>query len=408
VSLHAASLGLRALAVALLVSPLAAGQGYAPRPPVPRRATLRPTQATAAAPPSSPVAARALVLHARPHPKEPPPVLGPTPDVKLALEAPTPKGTWALRVTNDGDVPVRLTADARLLTLEVTPRSAVKALRCELPPDMRPDDDMDRPLVLPPGRSYVERFEPRLYCFGQHRLDALAQGSIVVGRLGWPAGKTLRPPFAVESVAGVEPELVPLREIASPPIGLPDEPTPPRAVPPPSRPDDPDPVHLTLRGPLAVDAQSPNGISVNVTLHNAGRRPVFVRFRPETLRFSATSPGGIEDCRWPMPPVAAMRELFTRLSPGGTTDLSVLLDAYCAEQTLDRPGLLLLRPELDTREASGADIGLRTFDGRVVATTATVVRLHQGASPRQLRQPRLEPLVSSPPTPVADAPVPEP
>jgi hypothetical protein len=345
-----------------------------------------------------------VVVRAKPRPKETPPPVGPTLDVKLAIDAPTPQGPWTLRVTNDGDVPVRLAADARLLILEVTPRSSSKAWRCELPPDMRPDDDNDRPLVLPPGRSYVERFEPRLYCFGPRRLDALTEGSIVVGRLGWP-GKTLRPPFAVESVAGVEPELAPLRAITSPPIALPDEPTPPRYVAPPSRPDDPDPVNLTLRGPVTLDAEAPNGITVNVTLHNAGRRPVFVRFRPETLRFEVTSPGGSEDCRWPMPPVAAMRELFTRVSPGGTTDLSVLLDAYCTKQSLDRAGLLLVRPALDTRQASGAEIGLRTFEGRVLAARETVVRLHRGSGPRQLQQPHLEPLLASPSTPVLTGPI---
>src|SRR6202044_1722510 len=120
---------------------------------------------------------------------------------------------------------VRLVADARLLTFEVTPRSAAKALHCELPADMRPGDDMDRPLVLPPGRSYVERFEPRLYCFGKRLLDGLAQGAIVVGPLGWTGGKRFRPPFEVESIAGGEPELAPLKEIASPPIGLWDDPT---------------------------------------------------------------------------------------------------------------------------------------------------------------------------------------
>jgi hypothetical protein len=300
-----------------------------------------------------------------------------------------------MRVTNAGDIPVRLVADARLLALEVTPRGAAKAMRCELPADMRPGDDTERALVLPPGRSYAERFEPRLYCFGHRLLDALEEGTIVVGHLGWTSGKSVRPPFEVESIAGVEPELAPLKEIASPPIGLPDESTPPAYIPPAPRPDDPDPVTLSLRGPVSVDAPWPNAISVSVALHNAGKRPVMVRFRPETLRFTAIGPGGVDDCRWPLLPAAAMRDLFTRVSPGGTTELSVLLDAYCADRTFDRAGLLVLRPELDTRRASGADIGLRTFDGRVTATVTTAVRLHQGGKPLPLQQPRLEPLTSA-------------
>jgi hypothetical protein len=396
VSLHGAALGLCGLALAL-VSSVAAGQARFPGSPVPRRPILRLRQG---APQALPAAARLPVFRGRPRPKDPPAPVGPTPHVTLTLDAQTPRGTWTMRVTNDGDVPVRLVADARLLTLEVTPRSAARALRCELPADMRPSDDMDRALVLPPGRSYVELFEPRLYCFGQRYLDALAQGSTVVGRLGWAAGKTSRPPFAVESIAGVEPELAPLKEIVSLPIGLPDEPTPALYLPLPSRPDDPDPVHLALRGPVAVDATSPNSITVNVTLSNGGSRPVFVRFRPETLRFSVTSPGGAEDCRWPMRPVAAMHELFSRVPPGGTTDLSVLLDAYCRNPTLSQAGLLLVRTELDTRDASGTEIGLRAFVGRVVATHVTVVRLHRGTRSRPLQQPHLEPLSSPPTTPM--------
>jgi hypothetical protein len=327
--------------------------------------------------------------------------VGPVPDVKLTLEAPTQRGTWTMRVTNGGDVPVRLVADARLLVLEVTPRGTAKPVRCELPADMRPDDDMERPLVLPPGRSYVEHFEPRLYCFGQHLLDALAQGSTVVGRLGWLGGNKTRPPFEVASIAGVEPELAPLKEIASPPIGLPDEPSATLETAEPRRPDDPDPATLTLRGPASIDAEQATGIGITVTLHNGGKRAVIVRLRPETLRFSVTGPLGPEECRWPLAPVAAMRELFTTVPAGGDADLNVLIDAYCPGHSFDEPGLVVVRPELDTRKASGADVALRTFDGRVLAKKPVIVRLHHGHKHPRLQHPHLEPLPSSTPSPAA-------
>jgi len=344
------------------------------------------------------------VPRARAKPKEPPPPVGPTPDVKLTLDAPTQRGTWTMRVTNGGDVPLRLVADARLLVLEVTPRGAAKPVRCELPADMRPGDDMERPLVLPPGRSYVERFEPRLYCFGQHLLDALAQGSIVVGRLGWLGGNKTRPPFEVASIAGVEPELAPLKDIASPPIGLPSEPSATLETAPTRSPDDPDPATLTLRGPASIDAQLATGIGITVTLHNGGKRAVIVRLRPETLRFGVTAPLGPENCGWPLAPVAAMHELFSTVAPGGNADLSVLLNAYCPGKSFDEPGLVVVRPELDTRKASGADIALRTFDGRVVATSPVVVRLHQGLKHPRLQHPHLEPLPTAPTSSTPPAP----
>ena len=89
-----------------------------------------------------------------------------------------------MRVTNDGSVPVRIVADARFLSLELTRRGEKRAERCELPVAMRPDDWTDRSLVLPAGRAYVETFEPRLYCFTGNAPKALGPTSIVVGHLG--------------------------------------------------------------------------------------------------------------------------------------------------------------------------------------------------------------------------------
>jgi hypothetical protein len=83
---------------------------------------------------------------------------------------------------------------------------------------------------------------------------------------------------------------------------------------------------------------------------------------------------------------------------GGSQELSVLLEDYCGGRGFDEPGLLLVRPQLDTRKASGADIGLRTFDGQVAATAPVVVRLHQGRKPPHLQRPHVEPLPSAAPS----------
>jgi hypothetical protein len=309
----------------------------------------------------------------------------------MTLDAPSRLGPWTLHVTNRGDVPVRLVADARLLVLEVTPRSAARPERCELPGDMRPADDMDSALVLPPGRSYAETFEPRLYCFGARLLDALSAGAVVVGHLGW-TGTRAHGPYVVQALDGVEPVVGPLRTVDSPPIALPDDPTPAPAADVASRLDDPDPTRFTLRGPAAIDAASSGNIGVLVTLHNAGKRPVTVRFRPETLGFRVASPAGVQDCRWPLSPVAAMRELFTTVRPDASTDLAVLLGDYCDSHAFEQPGLLVVLPRMDTRKASGADLAMHTFDGQVLASTPTVVRLHKGTKPLRLKHPHLEPL----------------
>jgi hypothetical protein len=281
-------------------------------------------------------------------------------------------------------------ADARLLVLEVTPRSAAKPLRCQLPADMRPTDDMERPLVLPPGRSYAETFEPRLYCFGGKVADALAQGSTVVAHLGWTGGNKARPPFAVGPIDGVEPVVGPLKALDAPPVVLPDE-TPARLVAmPPAAPDDPDPARLTIRAQPSVDAATPHGISVDVTIRNDGSRPVTLRYRPESLRFTVVSNAGVDECGWPTRPVAAMRELYSTVRPGGTASLAVMLDAYCSGPALDEAGLLVITPHFDARKSSGEDVGVRSFDGEVDATIPTVVRLHAGLKPPRFVRPRVE------------------
>src|SRR5271163_1490241 len=70
--------------------------------------------------------------------------------VKLWLDVPSAVGLWTMHLSNEGAVPVVVVADARLLRLDVTARGAARARKCELPTDMRPDDDLQRPLVLAP------------------------------------------------------------------------------------------------------------------------------------------------------------------------------------------------------------------------------------------------------------------
>jgi hypothetical protein len=296
-----------------------------------------------------------------------------------------------MRVTNRGDVPVRLAADARLLSLDVTPRGDTKPVHCELPLDMRPDDDLDRSLVLPPKRSYAETFEPRLYCFGEHALQALSPLAIVVARLGWPASSRAEVRQAVSAIDGVEPVMGSLPFLASPPIALHDDPTPMAAPVMTSDAAPTEPVLLHLSGAVAVDAGTLGELAVTVTARNAGTRPVRLRFKPETLAFEVTTSRGVEHCGWPSPVGAPMRELFSTLPADGAESLSVLLSDYCNRKSFERGGLVVVRPQLDTRHASGQDIGLRTFDGQILAPVPTIVRLHKGTGGTHLARPHLEP-----------------
>ncbi len=308
----------------------------------------------------------------------------------FAIVAPTDKGPWTMRVTNGGDEPVRIAADARLLTLEVTPRGSRTPTRCELPDDMRPSTDFERALVVPPARSYVETFEPRLFCFGADRFDALAPGAIVVAKLGWPSGSPGEAPFEVSSVEGAKPGIAPKKAIEAPPIALPDEPT---AWPPAPGPiaTDEDTPRFSLLSSTAVDAATTNDIGIALTLRNDGTHAAAVRFRPESIDFRIVGRGVSESCAWPMVPAAPLREMFTTFAPGQKETLEVTLSSYCMGHALDRAGLFVVWPRLDTRDASGAAIGLRTFNGLVTGSTPTVVRLHRGTARQQpVKPPRLE------------------
>jgi hypothetical protein len=252
---------------------------------------------------------------------------------------------------------------------------------------MRPEDDLQRPLVLPPGRQYTETFDPRLYCLEGADLDALAPTSIVVAHLGW-AGSGASSPLEVAPVEGVEPAIAPRKSIDAEPLLIPDDPTPVQG-----RGRGSDLPGLVLTSARSLDAESPNRVEVPVTLHNDSARAMVVRFRPETLGFDVIGPSGNQHCAWPVLPAAPMSELFAPLPPNGSTSLSIELSAYCPLKTFDNAGLLIVRPRFDSRGASGARIGIRSFDGTVVSSSPTLVRLRHGRTSPPLTRPQLEPVL---------------
>jgi hypothetical protein len=354
--------------------------------------TFAPT-AIAAPPAAAPAPAKRVVRVAPP--KAPPPPQAPKPNVTLTLDAPS-RGMWKMRVENAGDVPVRLTADARLLSLDVTLPNAKKPMHCALPADMRPTNDVDRALVLPPKRSYSEIVDPRLYCFGTS--DALlTDGAKVIAHLGFrPLGAKapakLAPPFAVSPFDGVEPAVAPLDELVAEPVTLvAAEPATPAAPPsPPKAGDDPFPVKLALGVPKHVEASDTLDLTVTVTVTNQGSRPVTLLLRPETIGFDVIGPSGATRCSWPGAPGGAVREAFTTLAPKAKQSTSVLIGAVCPSEAFNEGGLFLVRPRLDTRAIDSDRIGVRSFSGEVIGATTTLMRIHHGRRPVRVARPRLD------------------
>jgi hypothetical protein len=152
--------------------------------------------------------------------------------VRLSIVAPSATGAWTVRVTNEGPTPVRLAADLRLLAFDVerevvgAPKNAaVRKGTCILPDSMRPSSFPEaRALYLQPGESWVERFDPALFCHGSELSALLAGGAVVRPRLGFSKAAPKAPKPSKPSAKGTKPKPVTgpfVAESTSAPWGFP-------------------------------------------------------------------------------------------------------------------------------------------------------------------------------------------
>jgi hypothetical protein len=337
-----------------------------------------------------------LAAAARPKPEPAPPAAAP--EVALEIVAPAADAArWKLRVVNKGSVPLRLAADARLLSFEIEPDATPgatetpkkpKPVTCALPADMRPAGDDERVLVLPPGRAFGETFDPQLYCFGATESAALRAGGRVTARMGFSPGRgKLERPFVISPFDGIEPRVAAAKEIAAPSFTLAAlaPAAPPAASAPLTGP------RLSVALPEWLDANRGAEAAGTVTVSNAGDRPVTLRLRPDTVTFSVATPGGASvRCGRGTAMGTPVRELFDTVPARGSAALPVLLAALCPAATFDQAGLYRVVPTLDTRRASGERIGLATFDGEVVGTRASLLRVRAAQRHPPIVRPSLE------------------
>jgi hypothetical protein len=301
-----------------------------------------------------------------------------------------------MRVENAGAVPVRLVADARFLTLDVLPSGAKKAMHCSLPADMRPESHDERALVVPPGRAYVESFDPRAYCFSKGEAAALAPGATVTAHLGWPsAGRGhASAPFIVEPLAGLAPAVGPLKELTTAPWTIA---AVAAATSAPSLPDADAPAAEDGALPLSIssspesDAGSANDVSMTISVHNVIARPVELLVRPETISVDIRRPDGtIARCGGMRTVDSPIRELYETIAPKGHSSIQLLLRQFCPPKTFEQAGVYEATASLDTRRASGRGVGLVTFDGFVPGKAPTRIRLRRTRMSTRMTRPTLE------------------
>jgi hypothetical protein len=310
------------------------------------------------------------------------------PHVRMTIDPSGGSHSWLLRIQNTDSIPLRLVGDARLLSLDVTPVRKAKGARpttlhCTLPAEMRPASDEERLVVVQPKLTYIEEFDPTLYCFDSRSDRALTAGATVVGRFGFgPRRAKASPPYVLS------PELArersPMKEILGEEFTVP-EPAAPNetaetaeaSVDPPTR-EEASVSEPTLSTPARIDASSLRDLSLSVTVTNPTSRTMHLLLRAETLAIQVTGPLGATQttrlCSRFVAPTP-IPELFTTLPPHARTTTEILVTSLCPSSFFKHAGLYSLRAELDTHLASGERIGIHSFVGEVEAKSPTLLRL---------------------------------
>lgn len=332
-----------------------------------------------------------------------------TPNVTLAVTPGTAGGPWKLVVTNGGELPVLLAADPRVITLDLVPQNPsakVTTLRCALPDDARPTSDEGRELVVPAKRSWSVSFDPLFYCFGTKERALLVPGTTVKAHLGWPASLTApknanakkapaapSPPFVVSPVGAAVGQLAPMKELEAATFTLSEAVT---AAPPPASAAaaSPEANEPSPKKPLAITATEATDVArgidvpITLTLANESDRAVTTFFRASTLAFTVNGPAGSVACGSPRAIAEPFRELFTTIGVKGKTSQTLLVSALCPAGTFDEPGVYRVVARLDTRGTSGRNVGLKTYDGEVIAKTPALIRVR---TPRKTAPPAKKP-----------------
>jgi hypothetical protein len=305
-------------------------------------------------------------------------------------------------VTNNGDVPLRLAADGRLLSLEIKPKvdadaeaSAKKKRKlllrstiCRLPAELRPSDVIDdRAVVLAPGARYEEVVSPALYCFDDGGSKALIAGAEVVAHFGFPEsgklGKSGLPkrPLVVEP-ASKAPTVSGLKEVVSLPFVLPAAtPTPaPSDSPAAAETNDPNGPSIELLAPSRVDTPNERTVAMTFTVRNGGGRAVPLHIRRDNLVIDLDGPDGSAHCGYPATGRSVAKDLFTTLGAGAARTFDVWIGEMCPDVVFDRPGLYRLRASLAFPNSSDG-YSLKAWTQTVSAKEPILVRVREGRLP---------------------------
>jgi hypothetical protein len=336
------------------------------------------------------------------------PLTGPS-GLRFGVVERGPGKRWLLALLNQGDTPVRVVADPRLLWFEVAvPARRTKKTTCRLPGELFPSRVEHRvEVVLEPGQAVADSFDPRLYCFAAGGQTALVPGALIEPHFGWPAKEKPKPakrkaalaqapPFVATPATVIEgpnarvpsqdelcddPEAGCVKELTGESFALRSEYkawSSARLEADQKLRDDPGPVELELT--QGSDAAAERNATVTLKLKNRTERPLAVYFRRELVSFEVVGPDGALTCD-PEPDLRSPdRQAFERLRKGGSIAVVSRLVELCPSGTLARPGIYLVHARFDATQR-GDDFDLDAFVGRVVSLSPAAVRVRTGELP---------------------------
>jgi hypothetical protein len=240
---------------------------------------------------------------------------------------------------------------------------------------LHPSTDADHVVVLAPDTTYVEVFDPRLYCFDEHGRDALVPDAEVVAHLGWQStpDDLYDPPFLADQSFGEEVRTG-IKEVVAEAVTAPGSLATNEA--------DTKPHQVVVTAPNRLDVDYGLDLAFDVSVENATSRPVHLMLRPETLTFEIASLHGVSRCAMKGHDASPIAEVFTTVAPHAKASTSVLLGSICPDTTFRYAGLYTVTASLDTRHASGKAIRVDTFEGLVRANAPTLVRIRRDQRPR--------------------------
>jgi hypothetical protein len=321
--------------------------------------------------------------------------------VTLTLDAKSPDHGWTVKLVNGGADPIRIVADPRLLSFDVS--NAGHDQHCALPTDMTPTTDTERTLVVPPNRSWSAEIDPAMYCFTSAQTAALAPGATVTTNFGFAVQSgAYRPPYAVTPVVaaasppetGKDAGAQPARLISAAVVTLAAAPELDAGATPLSldasittNPANAYPVKLKLSLPERLDASRAFEQSVTVSITNEGDRPVHTLITPPTIGFAVELPSGRLVRCGADTAVSAFPELVSTLAPRARTTQSIDIGAVCGVY-MRRAGLYRVRPRLDTHLVAPPP-GTTAFWSGESLGTPMLMRIRTGEDP--MPPPRLDP-----------------